>query len=262
MREPSSELSTMIGAARIAGAGLMSWFRRRSQLHVELKGPADYVSTADLESEKTLRSILLDAHPGRGFFAEESAPTRASARERYIVDPLDGTTNFLHGVPHFAVSIALESAGRVVAGVVFDPAKDELFVAELGHGASLAETPMHVSQDTLLSTALVATGIPHSNARHRHARYLDTLSRAMHEAAGIRRLGAAALDLAYVAAGRFAVYFEYGLAPWDVAAGAHLVQEAGGRVTEPGGRDEFLVSGDVVATNGLLHPRALALLDP
>jgi myo-inositol-1(or 4)-monophosphatase len=265
MREPSSELSTMIAAAERAGAGLMRWFRERSHLTIELKGPADYVSTADLESEQTLKSILLGAHPRRGFVGEESAPggeSRTAHQERYIVDPLDGTTNFLRGVPHFAVSIALESAGRLVAGVVFDPAKNEMFVAEHGCGAWLAAAPASVSADVDLSTALVGTGIPHSNARHRHASYLELLRRAMHDAAGIRRLGSAALDLAYVAAGRFGVYFEFGLSPWDIAAGVVLVQEAGGRVTEPGGGDRFLASGDVVATNGRLHPRMIALLDP
>jgi myo-inositol-1(or 4)-monophosphatase len=263
MHEPTPNLSTMMEAARIAGADLMRRFRDRSQLRVREKGPADYVSNADLESQQTLKSILLGAHPARGFMAEEGAPEQAGqpvCRERYIVDPLDGTTNFLHGIAHFAVSIALERDGRIVAGVVFDPAKGEMFAGEHGRGAWAGGEAVRVSQDVDLSGALVATGIPHSNARHRHARYLDMLGAIMGEAAGIRRLGAAALDLAYVAAGRFGAFFEFGLSPWDLAAGAFLVEEAGGRVTDPGGGDAFLATGNVLATNGRLHPRALALL--
>ena len=262
MHEPSGDLSTMIGAARVAGAGLMRRFRRPSELRVHEKGPADYVSNADLESEQTLKAILLGAQPARGFLAEEAAEQAGAHgyRERYIVDPLDGTTNFLHGIAHFAVSIALEKEGRIVAGVVFDPAKDEMFAAELGRGAWVGSEALGVSLDADLSGALVATGIPHSNARHRHARYLGMLGAMMGEAAGIRRLGAAALDLAYVAAGRFAVFFELGLSRWDIAAGALLVEEAGGRVTDPAGGDGFLSAGNVLATNGRLHPRALSLL--
>jgi myo-inositol-1(or 4)-monophosphatase len=263
MFEPSSELATMIGAARTAGARLMHYFRDRSELQVKLKGPADFVSTADLESEKTVRDILLSAHPGRGFLAEESAPTPPSpgvASDRYIVDPLDGTSNFVHGVPHFAVSIALEREGRVMAGVVHDPAKDEMFVAEEGRGAWLGGKRIHVCPDEDFSQVLVATGIPHASAPHRHARYLPMLAGTMRHAAGIRRLGAAALDLAYVAAGRFGVHFEFGLSPWDIAAGAVLVREAGGMLTDPWGGESFLESGNVVATNGRLHPRMLAVL--
>ncbi len=230
---------------------------------MELKGPADFVSTADLESEKTLKRMLLGAHPGRGLVTEESAPVPTSGgtdSERYIVDPLDGTSNFVHGVPHFAVSLALERRGRVVAGVVFDPVKDETFVAEDGCGTWLNGGRLRVSADMDFSRALVATGIPHASARERHAGYLPMLAGAMRHAAGIRRMGAAALDLAYVAAGRFAVHFEFGLSPWDVAAGALLVQEAGGRATDPRGGNSFLESGNILATNGHLHPRMLAIL--
>jgi myo-inositol-1(or 4)-monophosphatase len=254
----------MIDAARAAGAGLMRRFQARGELRVKLKGPADFVSTADLESEKTLKKMLLRAYPRYGFVAEESAAKAGARGEagRFIVDPLDGTTNFLHGVPHFAVSIALERKGRVVAGLVYDPPKDEMFVAELGRGAWLGGTRLQVAADADLSRALVATGIPHANSRARHARYLVMLSAAMREAAGIRRFAAAALDLAYVAAGRFAVFFEFGLSPWDVAAGSLLVSEAGGRVSEPDGGDGFMASGNVLATNGRLHQRTLRLLRP
>jgi len=261
MIEPSLELAAMIAAASAAGEGLMVHFRDRSRLKVELKGPADFVSTADLESERTLRSALLGAYPRRGFVTEESEATEgADAGSRFIVDPLDGTTNFLHGVPHFAVSIALERAGRVVAGVVFDPAKGEMFVGEEGKGAWLDAERLRVSGDVDLALALVGTGIPHMNRPARHARYLAQLAGVMREAAGVRRMAAAALDLAYVAAGRFAVFFEFGLAPWDIAAGALLVREAGGQVSEPGGGPDVLGSGDVLATNGRLHAPMLELL--
>src|SRR5271165_5505640 len=149
MKNPSAELATMIAAARAAGVGLMSHFRSRSSLRVELKGPADYVSTADLESEARLRDALLGKYPTFGFVTEESAATAGADGEsaRFIVDPLDGTTNFLHGIPHFAVSIALERAGRIVAGLVFDPAKGEMFVAEHGRGAWLDDERLHVSSE-------------------------------------------------------------------------------------------------------------------
>jgi myo-inositol-1(or 4)-monophosphatase len=258
---PSSELATMIDAARAAASRLMHYFRERSELEVELKGRADFVTTADLESEKTLKELLLGAHPARGMVTEESAPTRGTDSDRYIVDPLDGTSNFVHGVPHFAVSLALEKGGRVSHGVVFDPVKGEMFAAERGGGAWLNGARLRVVDDVDLSRALVATGIPHASARERHGRYLPMLEGVMKEAAGIRRLGSAALDLAYVAAGRFAVHFEFGLSPWDIAAGALLVEEAGGTVTDTAGGESFLRTGNILATNGRLHPRMLAILN-
>jgi len=252
----------MMAAARSSGSGLMRRFRRLATLAVRLKGPADFVTAADIASEATLRSRLLRAYPRYGFTTEESPPTKGAdaERARFIVDPLDGTSNFVHAIPHFAIAIALERSGRVVAAVVFDPAKDEMFVAELGRGAWLGGRRLRVSADRDLSRALVGTGIPHSNRARRHARYLAMLGATMRKAAGIRRLAAAELDLAYVAAGRFAAFFEFGLTPWDVAAGALIVREAGGRVSEPDGGADFMTSGDVLATNGRLHRSMLALL--
>ncbi len=252
----------MIAAARSAGAGLMRHFRgpARAALKVSLKGPADFVSNADLESERTLRDALLGAYPSHGFVGEEKAATGVGAAARFIVDPLDGTTNFLHGIPHFAVSIALEEAGRLVAGVVFDPPMDEMFVAEAGRAAWLGDERLRVSSETDLGMALVGTGIPHGNRVERHGPYLAMLAGAMRDSAGIRRFSAAALDLAYVAAGRLEVFFELGLAPWDVAAGALLVREAGGRVTDPSGDEDVVRSGNVLATNGHLHQPMQALL--
>jgi myo-inositol-1(or 4)-monophosphatase len=212
------------------------------------------VSDADLESEDTLRRILLGAFPQYGFVAEESAPIDGSSA-RFIVDPLDGTSNFVHGLPHFAISIALEREGRVVAGLVLDVPKRELFVAEAGRGAWLGRERLQVSEDMDLSRALVGTGIPHAreNAARTHAGYLPMLAAVMRQAAGIRRFAAAAIDLAYVAAGRYTAFFELGLSPWDLAAGILLVEEAGGKVSRPDGGADVLGSGEVLATNGRVH---------
>jgi myo-inositol-1(or 4)-monophosphatase len=259
---PSNELLTMTAAARLAGAILMRHFRgaARASLEIALKGRADFVSTADLASEKCLREALLGAYPEHGFFGEEKAATGVGAPARFIVDPLDGTTNYLHGIPHFAVSIALESSGQLVAGVVYDPAKDEMFTAALGQGAWLGTEPIRVSQEAEVSNAVIGTGIPHGNRPERHERYLRSLGRLMGEVAGVRRFAAAALDLAYVAAGRLDGFFEEGLSPWDVAAGALLVREAGGRATDPSGSEDVVSSGHIVATNGRVHPRVLELI--
>jgi myo-inositol-1(or 4)-monophosphatase len=256
----SSDLSAIIDACRAAGAGLMRYFRD-PELKVGTKGLSDFVSAADLEAEACLRSALLEALPGCSILAEESGVTAgASDGARLIIDPLDGTTNFLNGIAHFAVSVALERAGRIVAGVVFDPAKDELFAAEEGRGCWLGTQRLHVSRESDFSRAIVATGIPHASHPERHPPYLPKLAAAMHVAGGIRRLGAASLDLAYVAAGRFAVYFEYGLAPWDVAGGTILVREAGGRISEPSGGQRIVETGNVLATNGVLHEPMARLL--
>jgi myo-inositol-1(or 4)-monophosphatase len=277
---PSPLLTTMIRGALLAGRGLMLRFRARGDLAVTLKGPADFVSAADLESERTLREQLLGAYPTFGMLMEESAPIEAATgHARFVVDPLDGTTNFLHGIPHFAIAIALEREGRVEAGLVYDPPKGELFVAERGRGAWLAggvdRAPsrdgeatgdpatferLRVAPDEDFSRALIATGIPHANRATRHAEYLPMLAASMREAAGIRRFAAAALDLAYVAAGRYGAFFEFGLSRWDLAAGALLVEEAGGQVSEPSGGAGFLERGEILATNGRLHPPMLALL--
>jgi myo-inositol-1(or 4)-monophosphatase len=273
MFQPTQELSTMIDSARIAGAGLMRRLQARKDLEIRVKRRADFVTAADLESERTLRDRLLGAYPTFGMLAEESAPTPSTGStdgaDRFIVDPLDGTTNFLHGIPHFAIAIALERAGQVVAGLVYDPPKDEMFAADLGRGAWLlaghargqgTTERLAVSEDRDFSRAVVATGVPHAGSKIAHEAYLPMLASVMREAAGIRRMAAAALDLAYVASGRVAAFFEFGLSPWDLAAGALLVHEAAGKVTEPGGGAAFLERGNVLATNGRLHAPMLDLL--
>ena len=265
MFDPSVHLSTMMDAAHAAGQDLMHRFRRRGDLTVSTKGPADFVTSADLESEQRIRSILLGRFPDHGFLSEESEETAAggSSRARFIVDPLDGTTNFLNGVPHFAISIALERGGQTVSAVVFDVPKNEMFVAEEGRGAWSDQHRLRVSGDTDLSGALVGTGIPHASGSSRRVdpdTYLAMLRGVMREAAGVRRFAAAALDLAYVASGRFAAFFEFGLSVWDVAAGILLVREAGGRVSEPDGGVDMHGSGNVLATNARLHARMIEIL--
>ncbi len=252
----------MIRAGLLAAEGLRADFARPESLDVREKGASDFVSNADLRAQAILRAELSAAFPDHGLTLEEG-DDRAAARgaPRFIVDPLDGTTNFLHGIPHFAVSIAEEVEGAVVAGVVIDAAKGEVFWAERERGAWLGERRLAVSSERVLDRSIIGTGIPH-HARGDHPAYLEALASIMRDVAGIRRLGAAALDLAYVAAGRFEAFFETGLAAWDVAAGALLVREAGGVVTRTDGVVEHL-SGDVLAAASVsLHADLVGRLAP
>jgi myo-inositol-1(or 4)-monophosphatase len=246
----SPQLEAMIRAAEMAARRLLLDFARADGVTVEEKGPADFVSSADLASQDILERELGDAFPEHELVLEEGpGGRRATGQPRLLVDPLDGTTNFLHGIPHFAVAIALETAGRVVAGVVLNAANGELFYAEKGAGAWLGSTSprrLRVSEERSLSNAMVGTGIPH-RGRGDHAAYLAALASVMEEATGIRRFGSAALDLAHVAAGRFDAFFERGLAPWDVAAGSLLVTEAGGVVSRTDGGAATLDGGDILA---------------
>ncbi|MEX2642544.1 MAG: inositol monophosphatase family protein [Acetobacterales bacterium] len=254
----------MAGAAQKAARGLIRDFGEVEQLQVSVKGPADFVSAADLRAERTLRAELSRARPAFGLLMEEQGETKGSDdANRWIVDPLDGTTNFLHGIPHFCISIAHESEGRIVAGVVYDPLRDETFWAEKGVGAYLNRNRLRVSGRKKLGEAVFATGIPFADMPDQD-RFLRTLAAVMPATAGVRRQGSAALDLAYVAAGRYEAFWEYGLKPWDIAAGVLLVQEAGGFVSEIGGRPRqhghVPENGDVLATNTDLHEPAQKLL--
>jgi myo-inositol-1(or 4)-monophosphatase len=263
MATRSALINVMTRAADKAARGLRRDFGEIEQLQVSLKGPGNFVSTADNRAEKLIRQELARARPGYGFLMEESGASAGSDPEhRWIVDPLDGTTNFLHGLPHFCISIALERAGEIVAGVVFDPIKDEQFWAEKGQGAFLNDRRLRVSSRRQLSHALIATGTPYAerDTDDKRERYLRQLGRIRSGVADVRRLGAAALDLAYVAAGRFDGYWEYGLSPWDVAAGMLLVREAGGYVSEPAGGGDPLATGNVLAANDHLHPGLQSLL--
>jgi myo-inositol-1(or 4)-monophosphatase len=248
----SAVLNVMAAAARKAGRGLIRDFGEVENLQVSQKGPSDFVSTADLKAEKTLRHELERARPGYGFLMEESEATEGDGTNRWIVDPLDGTTNFLHGIPHFAISIALEREGEIVAGLVYEPLRDEEYWAEKGGGAFVSDRRLRVSGRRSLGDSVIATGIPFRGVGD-HPRFLKTQAAVMAEVAGIRRFGSAALDLAYVAAGKYDGYWEFGLKRWDIAAGILLVREAGGYVTEPEGGHDPLGSGNVLAANDHLH---------
>jgi myo-inositol-1(or 4)-monophosphatase len=256
----SATINVMAGAALKAARGLVRDFGEVEQLQVSMKGTADFVSAADIRAEKTLKAELSRSRPGYGFLMEESGAEKGSdERHRWIVDPLDGTTNFLHGIPHFAISIALERDEGIVAGIVYEPTRDELFWAEKGIGAYLNDRRLRVSARRNLAEALIGTGIPFRE-RGEHLAYLAILRAMMNATSGVRRMGAAALDLAYVAAGRFDGFWEFGLSPWDIAAGALLVREAGGMIAEIGGGGDIMATGDVLATNSLLSQPIAALV--
>jgi myo-inositol-1(or 4)-monophosphatase len=256
----SALLNVMIKAAHKAGRMLKRDFGEIEHLQVSLKGPANFVSSADRLAEETLREELERARPGYGFLCEEGGAREGSDKtHRWIVDPLDGTLNFLHGIPHFAISIALEREGTIVAGVVYNPARDELYTAERGKGAFLNDQRLRVAGRQRLADAVVACALPHPSrgdverTRNEHAAVQDKI-------AGLRRFGAAALDLAWVAAGRFDAYWERGLSPWDMAAGIALVREAGGFATDLDGRDAMLTTGGIIAGNEAIHRDLLRLL--
>lgn len=255
MAQPSALLNIMIGAARKGARTLRRDFGEVEQLQISRKGPADFVTVADERAEQAVREALEKGRPGYGFLLEEGGEIPGTdASHRFIIDPLDGTTNFLHGIPHFAVSIALEREGELVAGVVYNPISDEMFWAEKGKGAFLNDRRLRVAARTKLDDAVLATGIPY-RGRPGHAQLLTEMHALMSRVAGIRRFGAAALDLAYVAAGRFDGFWERGLAPWDIAAGMVLVREAGGFVSDPDGKGEALHTGDIAAaSDDILRP--------
>ncbi len=260
MAVKSAIINVMVGAALKAGPQLARDFGEVEQLQVSKKGPSDFVSMADLKAEKTLHRELSRARPDFGFLMEEQgAQEGADKTQRWIIDPLDGTTNFLHGIPHFAISIGYESNGEILAGVIYDPIKNEMFWAERGRGAWMNDKRLRVSGRSDMSEAVLATGIPH-HGRGNHREFLALAELFMARTSGIRRYGAAALDLAYVAAGRYEGYWELDLKPWDVAAGAIIVKEAGGFVTDYAGRDRAVQSGEVLAANDHLHPALVKLI--
>ncbi|SUU88037.1 myo-inositol-1(or 4)-monophosphatase [Aminobacter aminovorans] len=252
----SAILNVMVQAAMKAGRSLARDFGEVQNLQVSLKGPGDYVSQADRKAEDILFAELSKARAGYGFLMEERGVVEGEDdQHRWIVDPLDGTTNFLHGIPVFSISIALERQGQIVAAVVYNPAMDELYTAERGGGAFLNDRRLRVSGRTKLVDAVIGCGVPHLGRGH-HGNFLLELRNVMGEVAGIRRLGSAALDLAYVAAGRMDGFWETALSPWDVAAGILLVREAGGFVSDDKGGQDMLDGGSIVAGNETIH-RAL-----
>lgn len=246
----SALMNVMTAAAIKAGRGLKRDFGEVGNLQVSVKGPGDFVSAADRRAEKTLFEELSKARPGYGFVMEESGRVEgADKTHTWIIDPLDGTTNFLHGLPIFGISIALEREGQLVAGLVYNPADDEMYVAERGQGAWLNNRRLRVAARRDLADSLVATGIPHLGKAKEHPRFKQELSAVMAKVGNVRRLGAAALDLAYVAAGRYDAYWERSLQTWDMAAGIVLVREAGGFVSDLHGGADMLERGDILAGN-------------
>jgi myo-inositol-1(or 4)-monophosphatase len=252
----SREVEAAVEAARAAGAVLRRGYGESKT--IRYKAAIDLVTAFDEESERTIIQILSAAFPAYGFWTEESGHHAAAGDARWIVDPLDGTTNYAHDLPHFAVSIALEEAGTIVAGVVYDPMLDELFVAERGGAATLNGRPIRVSATEDLLHALLATGPPSDRspvlAQRDYNAGLAVLAQ------GLRQTGSAALDLCYVAAGRLDAYFERGMHLWDIGAGMVIVAAAGGRVSTYAGTDCDQGTDDIVASNGLLHPALLDLL--
>lgn len=249
MTQASANVNIMIKAARRAGRSLLRDFGEVENLQVSSKGPGDFVSRADLRAEQIVREELTGARPNYGWVGEESEPVAgADPTRRWIVDPLDGTTNFLHGLPHWAVSIGLEHKGEMVAGVVYDPVKDEIFVAEKGSGTFLNDRRLRVSGRRDMLEMIFGTGIPFGG-RAELPQTLRELAALTPRTAGIRRMGSAALDLAYVAAGRLDGFWEHGVKAWDIAAGILLVREAGGFVGPLEGDANPLETGKIVAAN-------------
>ena len=260
MAPRSATINVMTGAALKAARGLIRDFGEVEQLQVSVKGPGEFVSNADLKAEKMLRQELGKARPNYGFLMEEGGSHQGvDTHHRWIIDPLDGTTNFLHGIPHFAIALALERDREIIAGVIYEPLRDEMFWAEKGAGAYLNDRRLRVSARRHLGEALIGTGIPFIG-RGDHGRYLATLGAVMAATSGVRRLGVASLDLAYVAAGRLDGFWEYGLKPWDIAGGMLILREAGGYVSDAAGGQGMLESGDVVAANDHLHQPLVQLL--
>jgi myo-inositol-1(or 4)-monophosphatase len=249
MTTGSSLVNVMVAAAYKAGRSLVRDFGEVEQLQVSRKGLGDFVSTADHRSEKILMQELQKARPNFGFIIEESGVVPGSDQEqRWIIDPLDGTSNFLHGIPQFSISIALQVGEEIVAGVIYNPAIDELFWAEKGKGAFLNKRRLRVSGRKHLDECLIAAGTPFS--RHGNSKpFLNLMEKIIPHIGGLRRFGSAALDLAYVAAGRFDGYFEMGLSAWDIAAGLLMVKEAGGYVSEVDGGSNMLTTGSILVAN-------------
>ena len=245
-----------VDAALRAGSLIVRNLGKVEQGDIDQKQVSDFVTRVDRESEILIKDMIMDEYPDHSFLAEESSRDEEGGY-RWIIDPLDGTTNFIHGYPMFAVSIALEYEGRIVLGVVYDPLREELFSATLGGGAYLGNRRITVSSRTDISTCLLATGFPFKQ-KQMLPKYLELFSRLFVRVSGIRRAGAAALDFAHLAAGRCDGFFELGLAPWDIAAGSLLITEAGGIITDFSGGSDYLQTGNVLAGISSTHPVILA----
>lgn len=250
----SALLTIMTAAARKAARSLKRDFGEVENLQVSRKGPADFVSAADKRAEKAIYEELIKSRPSYSFLMEESGEVEGTdGQHRWIIDPLDGTTNFLHSIPMFAISIGLERNGQMVGGVIYNPITDELFTAERGKGAFLNNRRLRVSGRVHLADAVAVTGIKQTTNARNDATTISEVSAINAASSGVRRTGSAALDLAYVAAGRFDAMWERDLAPWDIAAGMLMVREAGGLVTDLNNKDAKPESGSVLAANEKLH---------
>ncbi|MGN6308995.1 MAG: inositol monophosphatase family protein [Xanthobacteraceae bacterium] len=258
----SALINVMVKAARRAGRSLSRDLGEVENLQVSLKGPANFVSAADKRAEEMLYSDLSKARPGYGFIGEEGGTREgADKTHTWIVDPLDGTTNFLHGIPQFAISIGLQREGTMIAGVIYNPATDDLFIAERGKGAFLNDTRLRVAARKQLHDCVIACGLPHIG-RGDLPLSRDEMTALQPRVAGLRRFGAASLDLAYVAAGRLDGYWERNLKPWDIAAGLIMIREAGGVVSDIQTPGDPLVTGDVVCGNEIIHAELTKILRP
>ncbi len=254
----SALLNVMVNAAMKAGRKLSRDFGEVQHLQVSIKGPGDFVSNADREAEKTIYEELHRARPDFGFLMEESGEIKGKdPQNRWIIDPLDGTTNFLHSIPVFGISIALEREGQIVAGVVYNPAMDELYTAEKGKGAFMNDRRLRVANRKDMLDSVFVTGIPHLG-RPGHTEFLEQQRKVMLNSAGVRRFGAASIDLCFVAAGRFDGYWETGLSPWDMAAGIIMVREAGGYVSDLDDGQDMFGTTSIIAGNEIIRKKLLA----
>jgi myo-inositol-1(or 4)-monophosphatase len=258
----SALINVMVKAARRAGRSLARDLGEIENLQVSLKGPANFVSLADKRAEEMLYADLAKARPGYGFIGEEGGTREGTDKSHtWIVDPLDGTTNFLHGIPQFAISIGLQREDTVIAGVIYNPANDELYIAERGKGAFLNDQRLRVAGRRQLDECVIACGLPHIG-RGDHVLALKEMAALQNKIAGFRRFGAASLDMAFVAAGRLDGYWERNLKSWDMAAGQIMVREAGGTVSGIEGHDNALTTGNVICGNEFVHSELVRLLKP
>jgi myo-inositol-1(or 4)-monophosphatase len=237
------------GIAKIAGVFISDERKKIRIQDVEVKGKANFVSYVDKQAEKLIVDELKKLLPGSGFIAEEGTGINNGEKYKWIIDPLDGTTNFIHGIPPFAVSIALMEDDEIIVGVVYEITQDECFYAWKGSKAYLNGDEIKVSTASTTNDALIATGFPYS-AFEKLESYVESMRHFMTHSHGLRRLGSAATDMSYVAAGRFEAFYEHGLKPWDVAAGTIILRQAGGKVSDFNGGDKFLFNGEIVASNG------------
>ncbi len=258
----SALINVMVKAARHAGRSLKRDLGEVEHLQVSLKGPANFVTLADKRAEEIIYADLAKARPGYGFIGEEGGTREGTDKSHtWIVDPLDGTTNFLHGIPQFAISIALKREDTIIAGVIYNPANDELYIAERGKGAFLNDQRLRVAGRRKLADCVIACGLPHIG-RGDHELFRREMMELQNRVAGLRRFGAASLDLAFVAAGRLDGYWERNLSPWDIAAGQIMVREAGGTVSGIDGKDDAVETGNVVCGNEFVQGELVKILKP